>query len=60
MTKQIKNIFKSVAFKFYEYCPDLKLRKKLVEFKSLVLALRSRNVDHTLDTVYDRDKLLFN
>jgi hypothetical protein len=42
----IKKIFKQVAYKFYEYCTDLKLRKKIVYFKSLVLVLRGRNVDH--------------
>lgn len=55
----IKTAFKSIAFKFYEHHPDLKLRKKLVEFKTLALVLRGRNVEHSIDAIYDREKNKF-
>ena len=51
--KDVRHTFKSIAFKFYEIYPELRLRKKICEFKSLVLVLRARNVDSTLSKIYD-------
>jgi hypothetical protein len=56
---EIKNTIKSIAFKFHEHNSDLKLRKKMFEFKSLVLVLRGRNIENTIDSIYDREKLKF-
>ena len=43
--REVRHAFKSIAFKFYEAYPELRLRKKICEFKSLVLVLRGRNID---------------
>jgi len=57
--KDVRHVFKSIAFKFYEAYPELRLRKKICEFKSLVLVLRGRHVEQTLNKVYDKEKLRF-
>lgn len=57
--REIRHLFKSVAFKFYEVYPELKLRKKISEFKTLVLVLRGRHVETSLSKVYDKEKLRF-
>ena len=57
--RDVRHCFKSIAFKFYEHYQEYRLRRKISDFKSLVLVLRGRNVDQTLDKVYDREKLRF-
>jgi hypothetical protein len=57
--REVRHVFKSIAYKFYEVYPELRLRKKICEFKSLMLVLRSRHVEQTLTKVYDREKLRF-
>ncbi len=56
---EIRTLFKKVAYKFYEGYTDLRLRKKITEFKSLVLVLRGRNVDFNISKIYDRETLKF-
>lgn len=55
----IRTLFKKIAYKFYENQPDLRLRKKITEFKTLVLVLRGRNVENTLGKFYDKERLQF-
>lgn len=56
----IRTLFKKVAYKFYEGAySDLRLRKKITEFKTLVLVLRGRNVDANISKIYDRETLKF-
>lgn len=57
--REVRHCFKSIAFKFYEHFEEYRLRRKMSEFKTLVLVLRGRNVDHVLEQVYDREKLRF-
>ena len=52
-------MFKKIAYKFYEGMPDLRLRKKISEFKSLVLVLRGRNAENCIGKIYDREHLKF-
>ena len=56
---EIRSLFKKIAYKFYEGHPDLRLRKKITEFKTLVLVLRGRNVESNLAKIYDRETLKF-
>jgi hypothetical protein len=56
---EIRTLFKKVAFKFYEGQQDLKLRKKITEFKTIVLVLRGRNIENNLSKIYDRNTLKF-
>jgi nucleoside diphosphate kinase len=58
---QIRTLFKKVAYKFYEGAglPDLRLRKKISEFKTIVLILRGRNIEESLSKIYDKEKLKF-
>jgi hypothetical protein len=56
---EIRTLFKKIAFKFYDGNPDLRLRKKISEFKSIVLILRGRNVDASIGKIYDRERLRF-
>lgn len=56
---EVRNLFKKIAYKFYEGYTDLRLRKKITEFKSLVLVLRGRNVDANISKIYDRETLKF-
>lgn len=37
----------------------MKLRKKITEFKSLVLVLRGRNAEANISKIYDRETLKF-
>ena len=53
----VRTIVKKIAFKFYQAHQDLKLRKKIIEFKTLVLVLRGRNVEPNLEKIYDKEKL---
>ena len=41
----IQKMFKEIGYKFYEYENELKIKKKILEFKTLVLVLRGRNVE---------------
>lgn len=59
MPRDVRHVVKSIAFKFYALHPELRLRKKISEFKTLVLVLRGRHVEHALGNVYDREKLRF-
>lgn len=59
MPRDVRHVFKSIAFKFYEVYPELKLRKKISEFKTLVLVLRGRHVEANLSKIYDKEKLRF-
>jgi len=45
---------KSVAHRFYNLCPDLKLKKKIKEFECLVLVLRGDETE--IGEVFDREK----
>lgn len=58
---QQRTLIKKIAYQFYQYGnQDLGLRKKIVEFKTLCLVLRSRNVEKKLDLMnYDRETLRF-
>ena len=56
---EIRTLIKKVAYKFYEGYQDLRLRKKIAEFKTLALVLRGRNVENCLSKIYDREKLKF-
>ena len=56
---EIRTLFKKIAFKFHEGMPDLRLRKKISEFKTLVVILRGRNVENNIDKIYDRERLRF-
>lgn len=56
---EIRTLFKKIAYKFYDGYPDLKLRKKITEFKTLALVLRGRNVENNISKVYDRETLKF-
>jgi hypothetical protein len=56
---QVRQIVKKVAFKFYSGLPDLRLRKKISEFKSIVLVLRGRNIEHNINKIYSLDDLTF-
>lgn len=56
---EIRTLFKKIGYKFFEGHPDLRLRKKISEFKSVVLVLRGRNVDNQISKIYDREKLKF-
>lgn len=56
---EIRTLFKKIAYKFYEGNQDLRLRKKITEFKTLVLVLRGRNVENNLSKIYDKETLKF-
>ena len=56
---EIRTLFKKLAYKFYESYPDLRLRKKITEFKTLALVLRGRNVENSIGKIYDRERLKF-
>jgi hypothetical protein len=56
---EIRTLFKKIAFKFYSGYPDLRLRKKITEFKTLALVLRGRNVENNISKIYDRETLKF-
>jgi hypothetical protein len=56
---EIRTLFKKLAYKFYESYPDLRLRKKITEFKTLALVLRGRNVENSVGKIYDRERLKF-
>ena len=56
---EIRTLFKKIAYKFYDGYPDLRLRKKITEFKTLALVLRGRNVENNISKVYDRETLKF-
>ena len=57
--REVRTIIKKIAFKFYESYPDLKLRKKVLEFKSLMLVMRARNVEQKIEKIYDKIRLKF-
>lgn len=48
-----------MAYKFHELATELKLRKKLDEFKTVALVLRGQDVQGQLDKIYDRQKMKF-
>ncbi len=56
---EIRTLFKKIAYKFYDGYSDLRLRKKIIEFKTLALVLRGRNVETNISKVYDRETLKF-
>jgi hypothetical protein len=56
---EVRTLFKKIAYKFYDGYTDLKLRKKITEFKTLVLVLRGRNVESNISKVYNRETLKF-
>lgn len=56
---EVQKTVKCVAYKFHELSTDIKLRKKLDEFKTLVLVLRGQDVQGQLDKIYDRQKMKF-
>ncbi len=56
---EIRTLFKKIAYKFYDGYPDLRLRKKITEFKTHALVLRGRNVESNISKVYDRETLKF-
>ena len=55
----IRTMFKKIAFKFYEAHTDLRLRKKISEFKTLALVLRGRNFEENISKIYDKERLQF-
>lgn len=38
---------------------DYELRYKIYNFKALVLVLRGKNIENTLDTFYDKERMKF-
>lgn len=56
---EVQKTIKCVAYKFHELATELKLRKKLDEFKTLALVLRGQDVQGQLDKIYDRQKMKF-
>lgn len=56
---EVQKLFKCVAYKFHELSTDLKLRQKLIDFKTLVLVLRGQNLQGQVDKIYDLEKLKF-
>jgi hypothetical protein len=56
---EIRNLFKKIAYKFYDGYPDLRLRKKITEFKALALVLRGRNIEGSIAKIYDTETLKF-
>ena len=57
--KDIKNIIRSVAYKFHESATGIPLRKKIIDFKTLALVLRGQNIQGQIDKIYDRDRMKF-
>jgi hypothetical protein len=55
----VQKLFKCVAYKFHELSSELKLRRKLIEFKTLVLVIRGQNLAGQIDKIYDCEKLKF-
>ena len=42
--EEVQKLFKCIAYKFHELSSELKLRRKLIDFKTLVLVLRGQNL----------------
>jgi hypothetical protein len=42
--KEVQKIVKCIAYKFHESSSEIKLRKKLLEFKTLALVLRGQDI----------------
>lgn len=57
--EEVQKIIKSVAYKFHELATELKLRRKLGDFRTLALVLRGEDVQGQLDKIYDRQKMKF-
>lgn len=57
--REVRKVFKMVAYKFYAENVELKLRKKIGELSCLMLVLRGQNIEGQIDSVYDREKLKF-
>ena len=57
--KEVQFTVKCVAYKFHESSSEMKLRKKLIEFKTLALVLRGQDIQGQLSQIYDLEKLRF-
>ena len=52
-SSEVQKLFKCIAYKFHELSTELKLRQKLIDFKTLVLVLRGQNLQGQIDKIYD-------
>jgi len=59
VNNKVKNIFRQLAYKFNSIFEDYELQYKITNFRCLVLVMRGKNVEKTIDEFYDREKLLF-
>ena len=50
----VRVLIKKIAYKLHSGAPDLRLRKKITEFKTLALVLRGRNVEAHISKIFDR------
>ena len=55
----VKHIFKQVAHKFNEDSTNLKLRKKIHDFKCIMLLIRGQSLEAAIDKTYDRSTFHF-
>ena len=55
--KEVRRIFKSVAYKSNDDSNEIKLRGKIQKYQVLVLVLRGQDIEGKIDQIYDREKL---
>ena len=55
VSSEVKQTLESVAYKFHEQAQDeIKMRRKVGQFRCLMLVLRGNDIEHLIEKVYDR------
>lgn len=59
VSSKVLETVKKVAYQFNSEHDDLKIRRKIGDFKFVIAVIRGRNIEGTLEKIYERDIMKF-